>query len=132
MGYTNREWLAWCLIMLDVDFLISPDEFDQIVKYLDDKTLSQKTAVEVVKSLFGGGTIDEIIDAKGLRQLTVAFDVTESVEKVLYKYKVEWEVVEKAKSRLMAKCIGEVMQLSKGKANPNSVREKLEEKLTAG
>ena len=66
------------------DSLISPEHLVELLKRIEDKTISNKIAKEVFEEIFEGkGNADSIIKEKGLSQISDAKFLEELVSKVI-------------------------------------------------
>ncbi|HBC58342.1 MAG TPA: Asp-tRNA(Asn)/Glu-tRNA(Gln) amidotransferase GatCAB subunit B [Gammaproteobacteria bacterium] len=97
---------------------------------IEDKTLSIKMAKEVFASIWSGeGTADEIIDAKGLKQVTDVSALEALVTQVLTDNSAQVEQYRAGTTKVLGFLVGQVMKLSKGQANPQMVNQMLKDKL---
>jgi len=109
---------------------VSPGSLAKILKMIEDGIISGKIA----KTVFGetyltGGDPEEIVQKKGLVQVTDQGELLKIVESVLIKNAKEVEDYKKGKSKLFGFFVGQVMKETKGKANPKLVNEILKMKL---
>jgi aspartyl-tRNA(Asn)/glutamyl-tRNA(Gln) amidotransferase subunit B len=72
---------------------------------------------------------DEIIDRKGLRQVTDAGAIEELVDEVLARNPRQVEDYRAGKDKAFNSLVGQVMKATQGKANPAQVNEILRKKL---
>ncbi len=105
-----------------------------MVKRLADKTISGKIAKDVFEAMWNGeGTADDIIEAKGLKQITDTGAIEAIVDEVLATNPEQVENYRNApddkKGKMIGFFVGQVMKASKGKANPQQVNQLLREKL---
>ena len=77
-----------------------------------------------------GRDADEIIEEKGLKQVTDEQAILDIIDKVFSLNPDKVEEYQSGKVKLMGWFIGQVMQASQGKANPAAVNKVLKEKLT--
>jgi aspartyl-tRNA(Asn)/glutamyl-tRNA(Gln) amidotransferase subunit B len=92
--------------------------------------INQTTAKAVLAEMFGGGkSALEIVEAKGLRQVSDAAFVAGLVEKVLSDNPDQVASYRAGKESVARWLFGQVMRLGGGKANPQVVQEELERKL---
>ncbi len=99
-----------------------------------DKTISGKIAKQVFEAMWAGeGEADQIIEAKGLKQITdtgaleaVVDGVLEANPEQVANYR---SADEKKRPKMLGFFVGQVMKQSKGKANPQQVNELLLKKL---
>jgi aspartyl-tRNA(Asn)/glutamyl-tRNA(Gln) amidotransferase subunit B len=77
----------------------------------------------------GEGSADEIIEKKGLKQITDSSAIEKIVDEVIANNPSQVAEYRAGKDKLMAFFVGQVMKLSKGKANPEQVNQLLQKKL---
>ena len=111
---------------------VSAPMLGAMVRRIADRTLSGKLAKEVFEAMWRGeGEADAIIDARGLRQVTDTGAIEGLVDQVLADNPGQVAQYRSGKPKLMGFFVGQVMKLSKGKANPQQVNELLQKKLDA-
>jgi aspartyl-tRNA(Asn)/glutamyl-tRNA(Gln) amidotransferase subunit B len=97
---------------------------------IEDNTISSKIAKEVFQAMWAGeGDVDEIIEAKGLKQITDSSEIEALVEQVVNDNPGQVEQYKSGKDKVFGFFVGQVMKLSQGKANPQQVNDLLKEKL---
>jgi aspartyl-tRNA(Asn)/glutamyl-tRNA(Gln) amidotransferase subunit B len=96
-----------------------------------DGTISNSTAVGTVMAAMwsGEGSPDEIIEKKGLKQISDAGAIEKIVDEVLATNAKQVEDYRSGKEKAFNSLVGQVMKASKGKANPAQVNEILRRKL---
>ena len=109
---------------------ISATQFTQLLDRLADKTLSGKTAKQVFAALWEGqGEVDSIIEAKGLKQITDTGAIEAIVDDVIAACPDQVEQFKNGNDKVIGFLVGQVMQRSKGKANPQMANELLQKKM---
>lgn len=116
------------------DCPISADNLAQLIQRIKDSTISGKIAKTVFEAMWAGeGTPDEIIDARGLRQLSDSGAIEAMVDEVLAANAQQVDNYRKAspdkQPKMLGFFVGQVMKISKGQANPGEVNRILKEKL---
>jgi aspartyl-tRNA(Asn)/glutamyl-tRNA(Gln) amidotransferase subunit B len=97
---------------------------------IKDNTISGKIAKQVFEAMWqGGGDADQVIEAKGLKQITDSGAIEKIVDEVIAANPGQAEQLRAGKDKLLGFFVGQVMKLSKGKANPQQVNELLRKKL---
>jgi aspartyl-tRNA(Asn)/glutamyl-tRNA(Gln) amidotransferase subunit B len=86
-----------------------------------------KTVFEAMAE--SGKSARQIVDEKGLAQVSDSSAIEGIIDEVLAKNPAEVEAYHGGKTKLMGFFVGQVMRASKGKANPAVVNQLLEEKL---
>ncbi|MBS1215340.1 MAG: gatB [Proteobacteria bacterium] len=96
-----------------------------------DNTISGKLAKDVFDAMWAGeGSADEIIEKKGLKQITDTGAIEKVVDEVLAANPKSVEEFRAGKEKAFNALVGQVMKASKGKANPAAVNELLKRKLS--
>ncbi len=102
----------------------------QLLNRIEDNTISGKIAKEVFQAMWAGeGNVDEIIEAKGLKQITDSGEIEALVDQVVKDNPGQVEQYKAGKDKVFGFFVGQVMKLSKGKANPQQVNDLLKNKL---
>ncbi|MDE0250329.1 MAG: Asp-tRNA(Asn)/Glu-tRNA(Gln) amidotransferase subunit GatB [Gammaproteobacteria bacterium] len=117
----------------NLDITSSPVTSDMLAGLLtriEDGTISGKIAKEIFRSMWAGeGEADSIIESKGLRQITDTQEIELLVDQVLLDNPVQVGQFKSGKDKVFGFFVGQVMKLSKGKANPQQVNSLLRKKL---
>jgi aspartyl-tRNA(Asn)/glutamyl-tRNA(Gln) amidotransferase subunit B len=116
---------------LDVeDSPVTPGSLASLLALIGDGTISGKMAKEVFKEMFETGREpEEIIETKGMKQITGQEQVEALVDKVMERNGKAVEEYRAGKKPAFGFLIGQVMAESKGQANPRLVNEILRAKL---
>ncbi|AEG32015.1 Asp-tRNA(Asn)/Glu-tRNA(Gln) amidotransferase subunit GatB [Thiomicrospira cyclica] len=131
-NWMNGE-LAKSLNKADLSLEESPIAADALAGLLIrivDNTVSGKLAKQVFEAMWAGeGSADQIIDAKGLKQITDSGAIEKIVDEVLAANAKQVEAYKGGQEKMFGFFVGQVMKLSKGQANPAQVNDLLQEKL---
>jgi aspartyl-tRNA(Asn)/glutamyl-tRNA(Gln) amidotransferase subunit B len=101
-----------------------------LLSRIEDSTISGKIAKEVFEEMWNSEkSPDEIIQEKGLKQVTDSSEIEKIVNQVLEQNQSQLEHYKAGKDKLFGFFVGQVMKISKGKANPKQVNKILKEKL---
>ncbi|EAR08290.1 Asp-tRNA(Asn)/Glu-tRNA(Gln) amidotransferase subunit GatB [Reinekea blandensis] len=112
------------------DCPISPNDLGQLLARIKDDTISGKIAKTVFQAMTNGeGSADEIIDAKGLKQVTDTGAIEAMVDEVIAANQGQFEELKSGKDKLIGFFVGQVMKASKGQANPGQVNKILKQKM---
>lgn len=104
-----------------------------LLNRIADNTISGKIAKEIFDAMWSGeGGADDIIEAKGLKQITDASAIEKIVDAVIEANPNQVAEYRGGKDKLLGFFVGRVMQESGGKANPGQVNEILKKKLSDG
>ncbi len=101
-----------------------------LLKRIADNTISGKIAKIVFEAMWETGhDADKIIEDKGLKQVTDTGAIEAVIDQVIANSPTQLADYRSGKDKLFGYFVGEVMKLSKGKANPQQVNDMLKEKL---
>lgn len=110
---------------------ITPDHLVRLLQLIDNKTLSISIAKKVFEEMFRTGkTADQIVEEQGLQQITDADQIAQVVEEVLSANPKEVQRYKTGETKLLQFFIGQVMRATRGKANPEVLRQVLEKRLS--
>ncbi len=111
---------------------VSPEQLGGLIRKINDKTISSKIAKTVFEAMLAGeGSAEEIIEAKGLKQVTDTGAIEAMVDKAIADNPDQLEQYRAGKEKVFGFFVGQVMKESKGKANPAQVNQILKEKLSS-
>ena len=109
---------------------VSAQALGRLLKRIADATISGKIAKEVFEAMWQGeGSADQIIDARGLKQISDSGAIDKIVDEVLAANARQVEDYRAGKEKAFNSLVGQVMKATKGKANPGQVNEILKKKL---
>ena len=109
---------------------ISPDELALLNDRIADNTLSGKLAKDVFEAMWRGeGSVDEIIDKRGLKQISDSDELERLVENALLNNPNQVKQFQEGNQKVIGFFVGQIMKASSGKANPQRVNEILQRKL---
>ena len=109
---------------------ISAFQVRGLAERIADGTISGKMAKEVFDSMWAGeGNADEIIERKGLKQISDAGAIGKIVDAVIAANAQQVADYRGGKEKAFNSLVGQVMKASQGKANPAQVNEILRKKL---
>jgi aspartyl-tRNA(Asn)/glutamyl-tRNA(Gln) amidotransferase subunit B len=111
---------------------VSPDELWALSKRVSDGTISSTAATSVVLSAMWAreGSVDEIIERRGLKQISDGGEIEKIVDQVLAANPQQVADYKGGKEKAFNSLVGQVMKATKGKANPAQVNEILKKKLS--
>ena len=109
---------------------VSPENLAELVNLIEKKTINGKIAKEVFADMFATCKNPEaIVKEKGLVQVADSSAILPFVEQAIADNPAQVEQYHNGNEKLIQYFVGQVMKLSKGKANPQMVIELLKEKL---
>ncbi len=123
---------------------VSPLQLAGLVRRIADNTISSKIAKEVfdelwkrdvtvqlvgVEAVTAIGSVDAVIEAKGLKQISDSGAIGKLIDEVLAANPKSVEEFRAGKEKAFNALVGQVMKATKGKANPQQVNDLLRSKL---
>ena len=112
------------------ELYFSEDDLADMLRLIEAGTISGKMAKDILKEAIDTKkTPAEIVKSKGLSQISDKAQVDNIIEEVLKNNARSVEDFKSGKTNAFMFLVGQVMKLSKGKANPKVVNELLKEKL---
>ncbi|XP_041012732.1 glutamyl-tRNA(Gln) amidotransferase subunit B, chloroplastic/mitochondrial [Juglans microcarpa x Juglans regia] len=109
-----------------------PQELAELIASIKGGTISGKIGKEILFELLAkGGTVKGLIKEKDLVQIVDPVEIEKMVKKVLAENPQQLEQYRGGKTKLQGYFAGQVMKVSKGKANPGLLNKILLEKLNA-
>ncbi len=109
---------------------VSPGQLRGLAARVADGTLSGKLAKEVLDAMWAQeGSVDEIIERRGLKQISDSGAIEKIVDEVLVANAQQVADYRAGKDKAFNSLVGQVMKASKGKANPAQVNTILKKKL---
>jgi aspartyl-tRNA(Asn)/glutamyl-tRNA(Gln) amidotransferase subunit B len=111
---------------------LKPEQLVGMLKLMDNGTISGKIAKTVFEETYRSGKDAEVIvKEKGLVQISDSGEIEKAVDGVIAKNPQEAERFRAGEEKLIGFFVGQVMKLTKGKANPQMVNELLKKKLSS-
>lgn len=112
------------------DVKITPENYAELIGILADGKINSSAAQAVLEEMHKtGGDPSQIIETKGLVQMSDESELEEVIEKVVKNNSQSVEDYKNGKTNALQFLIGQVMSATKGKANPKVATELLKKKL---
>jgi aspartyl-tRNA(Asn)/glutamyl-tRNA(Gln) amidotransferase subunit B len=109
---------------------LTADKVAMLINRIDDQTISGKIGKSIFEEMcVSGSTPDEIIESKGLKQISDDGAIEEIIMTVINENPSQVEAYLSGKDKLFGFFVGQVMKLTEGKANPKAVNSILKDKL---
>jgi len=109
---------------------VTPEMLAGLLQRITDNTISGKIAKQVFEAMWHGeGNADDIIEARGLKQITDSGAIESLIDEVIAANPDQVEQFRAGKEKVLGFFVGQIMKQSKGKANPGQVNQMLREKL---
>jgi aspartyl-tRNA(Asn)/glutamyl-tRNA(Gln) amidotransferase subunit B len=118
----------------EIDIAESPVgalQLAQLILRIADGTISNNAARQVLDALWSreGGDVDQLIEAKGLKQLNDTGALEKIIDVVLAANPKNVEEYRGGNSKALNALVGQIMKASQGKANPQQVNDLLRKKM---
>ena len=109
---------------------IKPSQLAELIGQIVDGTISGKIGKEVFAGIWDGeGSAVQIIEARGLKQITDSGELQELVALVIADNSEQAEQFRSGKEKILGYFVGQVMKQTQGKANPGEVNRLLRAEL---
>lgn len=113
---------------------VSATDLGGLIARILDNSISGKIAKQVFEAMWQGeGSADQVIEAKGLKQVSDSGELEAMVDAVIANNAAQVEQYlaadEGKRKKLVGFFVGQVMKVSKGQANPKMVNQLLAKKL---
>jgi len=126
LAYLNEEKLEV------TESPITPQTLADLINMIDEGTISGKIAKDVFEDMCKSGKgPKEIVDKRGLLQISDASKLEKIVEAVLEANPGQLEQYKSGKVQLFGFFVGQTMKATNGKANPGIVNELLKKRLSS-
>lgn len=113
---------------------VSAEQLGQLIARLKDDTISSKIAKQVFEACWAGeGNPDDIIEAKGLKQMSDTGELEKIVDDIIANNAAQVDDYRNSddakKKKKIGFFVGQAMKATQGKANPQQLNKLLQEKL---
>ncbi|MEE8428433.1 MAG: Asp-tRNA(Asn)/Glu-tRNA(Gln) amidotransferase subunit GatB [Gammaproteobacteria bacterium] len=109
---------------------VSARNLGGLITRIQDNTISGKLAKQVFEAMWNGaGDADQVIETKGLTQITDSAAIAKVISEVLENNAKQLEQYRAGQDKLFGFFVGRVMQATQGKANPAQVNQLLKSML---
>ncbi len=109
---------------------IQAERLAMLIKRIKDSTISGKIGKTVFEAMLEDESeVDQIIESRGLKQVTDIGAIESLVDKVITSNPEQVQQFRDGKEAVLGFLVGQAMKLSQGKANPGQVNQLLREKM---
>lgn len=109
---------------------ITPENFAEFITLINDGKITSKTAKEILRVMFEtGADPSQIIEEKGLNQVTDEGEIQKVVEEVISQNQKAVDDYKKGKTTSFQFLVGQVMAATRGRANPEIASQLLKKLL---
>ena len=110
---------------------VFPTALGRLICRIVNQSISGKIAKVICSVLWeNGGDVDQIIEDRGLKQISDSAELEQVIEKILSKFTEQADQVRQGQEKVLGFLVGQVMKETGGKANPKAVNEILSNKLS--
>ena len=133
-----RDWIANAVLreckargLTIADFPVAAEQSAKLLELISKGTITHGIAREVFAQMVeaGGGDPEQIVREKGLAQITDSAELERVVAEVIAENPKPVADFKAGKKQAVGALVGQVMRATKGKANPQLVRQLLEKHL---
>jgi len=112
------------------DFLITPENFAELILLIEKGEISSPIAKQVLKEMFAkGGDPSQIIEENGLAQVSDKASIQKIAQEVIEKNPKAVADYKKGKANALQFLVGQLMAKTRGTVNPETARTILEDLL---
>ena len=109
---------------------LTPDNLVELIALIEKNTISNNIGKQIIVDMMKDGTkASEIVEKRGLSQISDEGAIKEVCEKVAAAHPNEVAAYKNGKVQLLGFFVGQVMKETKGRANPKAVNELMKEIL---
>jgi len=114
------------------DIALKPEALAELVKLIENETISNNAGKELLPELLtNGGSPAQMVEAKGLAQISDAGAIAAIIDEVMAANPKELEQYRNGKTKLLGFFVGQVLKKTSGRANPKLTNQLLAQKLNA-
>ncbi len=109
---------------------ISPSQLAALLTMVDDKIVNPNTAKKVLDTMYASGRDPQsIVEAEGLAMVSDMGVIDDAIADILAAHPDELGRYRDGETKLFGFFMGQLMRATKGKADPNAARQRLQEML---
>ncbi len=109
---------------------LTPEKIAAMLEMIDEGIISSKIAKDVFEIMFETGKApDDIVEERGLKQISDEDELEQIVDRIIEENPDVVEDIRGGKDKAIGYMVGQVMQATEGKANPQKANEMLREKI---
>jgi len=123
-GYLNNHKLSI------TELAVQPQGLAELIVLIENSTISSKIAKDLLPELLSrGGSAKELVERKGLTQISDPGTLITMIDEVLLAHPQELEQYRKGKTKLQGFFVGQIMKKTGGRAEPKITNQLLVQKL---
>ena len=114
------------------EIALKPESLAELVTLIEDRTISGKIAKDILPELLTvGGSAKQLVERKGLIQISDTSAIEKVIEQVLAENPKELEQYRNGKTKLLGFFVGKVLKQTGGRADPKLTNQLLAQKLNS-
>ncbi len=122
---------AMSIIVGGEDFLITPENYAELITLTYEGKISSKIAKQVIEEMLKtGADPSHIIEEKGLTEMTDSGEIEKIIKDVVSKNKKAVEDYKEGKKNALQFLVGQVMTATRGRVKPDTVQQQLLKELS--
>jgi aspartyl-tRNA(Asn)/glutamyl-tRNA(Gln) amidotransferase subunit B len=130
LGETSRIVNAQNITVKEFEQKVSPTQFTTVLSLNSEGDISTASSKSLLEEMYNSGkSAKEIIDEKGLSQITDSAEIEEAVGQVLAANPQAVADFKGGKETALKFLVGQVMRATRGRANPQQASELLKKRL---
>lgn len=113
------------------DSKVSPQDLTDLIKLIENGTISGKIAKTVFEEMFQTGKkADQVVEEKGLKQVSDEGALREICQKIIDDNANQADAYKAGQTKLLGFFVGQAMKMTKGKGNPQLINKILKDILS--
>lgn len=114
------------------EIALKPKSLAELITLIEKSTISSKIAKDLLPELLSnGGSAKQLVESKGLTQISDLTTLETTIDKVLLAHPKELEQYRNGKTKLLGFFVGQVMKQTSGRADPKVTNQLLAQKLNS-
>jgi aspartyl-tRNA(Asn)/glutamyl-tRNA(Gln) amidotransferase subunit B len=114
------------------EIALTPESLAELIQLIESGTISGKIAKDILPDLLvKGGSAKELVESKGLIQISDSRELEKIVAEVIAAHPKEVEKFRQGKGNMKGFFVGQVMKKTNGRADPKLTNQLVEQKLQA-
>lgn len=121
LGYINKHQISFASLSL------TAEDMALLTDRVTDKTLSSKTAKQVLSYLLDGQHgVDDLIEKYDLKQVSDTATLEKVIVELIEQHQQQWSELCQGKDKLTGFFVGQAMKKTGGRANPSEIMQVIE------
>jgi len=126
VGYLKANKLSFS------DLKLNPENLAEMISLISNKTISGKIAKEILPELIQKNiSLKKLVEEKGLAMISDSSSILPIIDELITEHPDKVQAFRNGKTKLLGFFVGQLMQRTKGKADPKLANKLLAEKLNS-